>query len=61
MGICWNRGENGDLRVGIRRAKRQQTVQQAVMSSHSMHMGVVATANHAIGTRTMFSVFYKPR
>eukprot|EP00250_Pteridium_aquilinum_P011823 c20330_g1_i1 orf=342-2801(+) len=59
--VIFLRGENGKLRVGIRHAKRQQAAQQAVMSNHSMHMGVVATASHAVGTRTMFSVYYKPR
>lgn len=59
--VIFLRGENGELRVGIRRAKRQQTTQPSVLSSHSMHMGVVATASHAVATRTMFSVFYKPR
>eukprot|EP00250_Pteridium_aquilinum_P019125 c24307_g1_i3 orf=1325-3658(-) len=59
--VIFLRGESGELRVGIRRAKRQQTAPQAVMSSQSMHMGVVATASHALGTRTMFSVFFKPR
>ncbi|KAI5072029.1 hypothetical protein GOP47_0012135 [Adiantum capillus-veneris] len=59
--VIFLRGENGELRVGIRRAKRQQTIQPSVLSSDSMHMGVAATASYAIATRTIFSVFYKPR
>ncbi|KAG2678403.1 hypothetical protein I3843_11G001000 [Carya illinoinensis] len=56
------RGENGELRVGVRRAMRQQgNVPSSVISSHSMHLGVLATAWHAISTRTMFTVYYKPR
>lgn len=56
------RGENGELRVGVRRAMRQQNnVPSSVISSHSMHLGVIATASHAVSTRTMFSVYYKPR
>eukprot|EP01018_Ginkgo_biloba_P017330 Gb_23328 [translate_table: standard] len=56
------RGENGELRVGVRRAMRQQSnVPSSVISSHSMHLGVIATASHAVATRTMFSVYYKPR
>ncbi|KAF3502539.1 hypothetical protein F2Q69_00039993 [Brassica cretica] len=56
------RGENGELRVGVRRAMRQQGyVSSSVISSHSMHLGVLATAWHAISTGTMFSVYYKPR
>ncbi|KAI4336386.1 hypothetical protein L6164_014919 [Bauhinia variegata] len=56
------RGENGELRVGVRRAMRQQAnVPSSVISSHSMHLGVLATAWHAILTGTMFTVYYKPR
>lgn len=60
--VVFLRGENGELRVGIRRTKRQPTSQSSnVLTSHCMHMGVIATAAHAVQTRTMFSVFYKPR
>ncbi|CAH1424574.1 unnamed protein product [Lactuca virosa] len=56
------RGENGELRVGVRRAMRQQpNVPSSVISSHSMHLGVLATAWHAIQTGTIFTVYYKPR
>ncbi|KAJ0988744.1 hypothetical protein J5N97_007100 [Dioscorea zingiberensis] len=56
------RGENSELRVGVRRAMRQQTnVPSSVISSHSMHLGVLATAWHAVTTGTMFTVYYKPR
>ncbi|KAK8657830.1 hypothetical protein V6N13_036051 [Hibiscus sabdariffa] len=56
------RGENGELRVGVRRAMRQQgNVPSSVISSHSMHLGVLATAWHAFTTRTIFTVYYKPR
>nr|4LDV_A Chain A, Auxin response factor 1 [Arabidopsis thaliana]4LDW_A Chain A, Auxin response factor 1 [Arabidopsis thaliana]4LDW_B Chain B, Auxin response factor 1 [Arabidopsis thaliana]6YCQ_A Chain A, Auxin response factor 1 [Arabidopsis thaliana]6YCQ_B Chain B, Auxin response factor 1 [Arabidopsis thaliana] len=56
------RGENEELRVGVRRHMRQQTnIPSSVISSHSMHIGVLATAAHAITTGTIFSVFYKPR
>ncbi|WJX21829.1 Arf GTPase arf1, variant 2 [Trifolium repens] len=57
-----SQGENGELRVGVRRLMRQQSnVPSSVISSHSMHLGVLATASHAISTGTLFSVFYKPR
>lgn len=56
------RGGNGELRVGVRRAMRQQTnMPSSVISSHSMHLGVLATAWHAVSTGTMFTVYYKPR
>jgi hypothetical protein len=57
-----NRGENGELRVGVRRLMRQlNNMPSSVISSHSMHLGVLATASHAKSTGTLFSVFYKPR
>ncbi|XP_059643079.1 auxin response factor 2B-like [Cornus florida] len=56
------RGENGELCVGVRRAMRQQgNVPSSVISSHSMHLGVLATAWHAFTTGTIFTVYYKPR
>jgi auxin response factor len=56
------RGENRELRVGVRRAARQQSsMPSSVISSQSMHLGVLATASHAISTQTLFVVYYKPR
>jgi auxin response factor len=56
------RGEDGELRVGVRRLMRQlHNMPSSVISSHSMHIGVLATASHAISTGTLFSVYYKPR
>ncbi|KAK9076641.1 hypothetical protein SSX86_004975 [Deinandra increscens subsp. villosa] len=56
------RGGNGDLRVGVRRQARQQSsMPSSVISSQSMHLGVLATASHAVLTQTRFTVYYKPR
>ncbi|KAL2345916.1 hypothetical protein Fmac_007201 [Flemingia macrophylla] len=56
------RGENGKLRVGVRRvAQHQSSMPSSVISSQSMHLGVLATASHAVLTSTMFVVYYKPR
>ncbi|XP_054825261.1 auxin response factor 9 [Prosopis cineraria] len=56
------RGVNGDLRVGVRRHARQQSsMPSSVISSQSMHLGVLATASHAVATQTLFVVYYKPR
>ncbi|XP_075522708.1 auxin response factor 9-like [Primulina tabacum] len=56
------RGENGELRVGVRRHTRQQSsMPSSVISSQSMHLGVLATASHAVSTRTPFVIYYKPR
>ncbi|WCJ26558.1 auxin response factor 9 [Euphorbia peplus] len=56
------RDENSELRVGVRRVARQQSsMPPSVISSQSMHLGVLATASHAVATRTIFVVYYKPR
>ncbi|KAB2037784.1 hypothetical protein ES319_D03G101400v1 [Gossypium barbadense] len=56
------RGESGELRVGVRRVARQQSsMPTSVISSQSMHLGVLATASHAVSTQTLFVVYYKPR
>nr|GFA65909.1 auxin response factor 9-like [Tanacetum cinerariifolium] len=55
------RGENGELRVGIKRFARQpSSMPTSVISSQSMHLGVLATASHAVSTKTLFVVYYKP-
>ena len=41
--------------------RQVNSMPSSVISSHSMHLGVLATASHAISTGTLFSVFYKPR
>ncbi|PKA47270.1 Auxin response factor 11 [Apostasia shenzhenica] len=56
------RGENGELRVGVKRLARQKSsIPSSVISSRSMHLGVLATASHAVTTQTFFTVCYKPR
>ncbi|KAJ4851580.1 Auxin response factor 9 [Turnera subulata] len=56
------RGDNGELRVGVRRLARQpSSMPSSVISSQSMHLGVLATASHAVSTQTLFVVYYKPR
>eukprot|EP00258_Populus_trichocarpa_P037953 XP_024453972.1 auxin response factor 2 isoform X1 [Populus trichocarpa] len=56
------RGETEELRVGVRRALRQPSkIPSSLISSHSMHIGILATAWHAVSTGSMFTVYYKPR
>jgi hypothetical protein len=62
--LLLDRGDgDGELRVGIRRAARLQTSSHlaSVLPCESMHMGVIATATHAMLTRTIFSIYFKPR
>lgn len=48
--------------MGVRRiACQQSSMPASVISSQSMHLGVLATASHAVSTQTMFVVYYKPR
>lgn len=56
------RGENEELCVGVRRAMGQQgNVPSPVISSHSMHLGVLVTAWDAFTMGKIFTVYYKPR
>ncbi|KAF8081203.1 hypothetical protein N665_0900s0011 [Sinapis alba] len=56
------RGENGESRVGVRKAAHKKcNIPSSVISKQSMHHGVVVTALDAIKRKGMFVVFYKPR
>lgn len=56
------RSEKGEVRIGIRRLVCQPcSIPQSMISSQSMHLGVLATASHAVATQTMLVVYYKPR
>ncbi|KAJ1382660.1 PB1 domain [Sesbania bispinosa] len=57
--FIWN--EKNQLLLGIRRANRPQTVMpSSVLSSDSMHIGLLAAAAHAAATNSCFTVFYNP-
>ncbi|XP_047969553.1 LOW QUALITY PROTEIN: auxin response factor 8-like [Salvia hispanica] len=58
--FIWN--DKNQLLLGIRRATRPQTVMpSSVLSSDSMHIGLLAAAAHAAATNSCFTVFYNPR
>ncbi|XP_057465389.1 auxin response factor 6-like isoform X1 [Actinidia eriantha] len=58
--FIWN--EKNQLLLGIRRANRPQTVMpSSVLSSDSMHLGLLAAAAHAAATISRFTIFYNPR
>ncbi|KAB1222701.1 Auxin response factor 6 [Morella rubra] len=58
--FIWN--EKNQLLLGIRRANRPQTVMpSSVLSSDSMHLGLLAAAAHAAATNSRFTIFYNPR
>ncbi|KAJ8898678.1 hypothetical protein K2173_004712 [Erythroxylum novogranatense] len=55
------RGQNGELRVGIRRGMKQQSnAVTNILSGPGMQHGVLASAYYAISTGTMFTVYYHP-
>uniref|UniRef100_A0A2P2MGM1 Auxin response factor n=3 Tax=Rhizophora mucronata TaxID=61149 RepID=A0A2P2MGM1_RHIMU len=58
--FIWN--EKNQLLLGIRRANRPQTAMpSSVLSSDSMHLGLLAAAAHAAATNSRFTIFYNPR
>ncbi|KAG2303351.1 hypothetical protein Bca4012_062115 [Brassica carinata] len=60
--VLFIRDEKSQLKVGVRRANRQQTaLPSSVLSADSMHIGVLAAAAHATANRTPFLIFYNPR
>lgn len=60
--IALGRDEKQQLLLGIRRANRQPTnLSSSVLSSDSMHIGILAAAAHASANNSPFTVFYNPR
>ncbi|CAI9783465.1 unnamed protein product [Fraxinus pennsylvanica] len=58
--FIWN--DKNQLLLGIRRANRPQTVMpSSVLSSDSMHLGLLASAAHAAATNSRFTIFFNPR
>ncbi|KAL0333620.1 UNVERIFIED_CONTAM: Auxin response factor 19 [Sesamum angustifolium] len=56
------RDEKQQLLLGIRRANRQPpNLSSSVLSSDSMHIGILAAAAHAAANNSPFTVFYNPR
>jgi hypothetical protein len=59
---CWCRDEKSQLLVGVRRATRQQpALSSSVLSTDSMHIGVLAAAAHAASSGGSFTIYYNPR
>lgn len=56
------RGENGELKLGIRRAIRPgNCLPDSIAGSHSSDPGFIALVATALSTKSMFRVFYCPR
>ncbi|KAL9250269.1 Auxin response factor 5-like protein [Drosera capensis] len=60
--VLFIRDDKQQLLLGIRRANRQPTnLSSSVLSSDSMHIGVLAAAAHAAANNSPFTVFFNPR
>ncbi|PQQ14243.1 auxin response factor 19-like isoform X1 [Prunus yedoensis var. nudiflora] len=60
--VLFIRDEKSQLLLGIRRANRQQpALSSSVMSSDSMHIGILAAAAHAAANNSPFTIFFNPR
>ncbi|XP_011017617.1 PREDICTED: auxin response factor 19-like [Populus euphratica] len=60
--VLFMRDEKQHLLLGIRRANRQPTnLSSSVLSSDSMHIGILAAAAHAAANNSPFTVYYNPR
>ncbi|XP_076945354.1 auxin response factor 19-like [Bidens hawaiensis] len=60
--VLFIRDKNQQLLVGVRRANQQQAnLSSSVISSDSMHIGILAAAAHAAANNSPFTVFYNPR
>ncbi|XP_058108682.1 auxin response factor 16-like isoform X2 [Magnolia sinica] len=60
--VLFIRDEKSQLLLGIRRANRQQpALSSSVLSSDSMHIGILAAAAHAAANNSPFTIFYNPR
>ncbi|KAG4974118.1 hypothetical protein JHK87_030939 [Glycine soja] len=55
-------GENGELRLGIRRAVRPRNdLPESVIGSQNCYPNVLSSVANAISTKSKFHVFYSPR
>ncbi|XP_050216368.1 auxin response factor 19-like [Mercurialis annua] len=60
--VLFIRDEKQQLLLGIRHANRQPAnLSSSVLSSDSMHIGILAAAAHAAANNSPFTVFYNPR
>ncbi|KAK8503194.1 hypothetical protein V6N13_025954 [Hibiscus sabdariffa] len=60
--VLFIRDEKSQLLLGTRHANRQQpALSSSVISSDSMHIGILAAAAHAAANNSPFTIFYNPR
>ncbi|KAL3332451.1 hypothetical protein AABB24_032828 [Solanum stoloniferum] len=60
--VLFTRDDKSQLLLGIKRTNRQQpALSSSVISSDSMHIGILAAAAHAAANNSPFTIFYNPR
>lgn len=60
--VLFLRGEDGDLRLGIRRAVRPKNcLPESVVGNQDSFTNILSSVANAISTKSMFHVFYSPR
>jgi hypothetical protein len=59
---CLCRSENGELRLGIRRAIRPRNgLPESIVGNQNCYPNFLSSVANAISTKSMFHVFYSPR
>ncbi|QCE09317.1 auxin response factor [Vigna unguiculata] len=60
--VLFLRGENGELRLGIRRAARPRNgLPESIVGSQNYYPNFLSSVANAISAKSMFHVFYSPR
>ncbi|KAI4334428.1 hypothetical protein L6164_019123 [Bauhinia variegata] len=60
--VLFLRGENGELRLGIRRAVRPRNgLPESILGNQNCYPSFLSLVANAISTKSMFHVFYSPR
>ncbi|KAF1899264.1 hypothetical protein Lal_00019390 [Lupinus albus] len=60
--VLFLRGENGELRLGIRRAVRPRNgLPESIVGNQNCYSNFLSSVANAISTKSMFHVFYSPR
>ncbi|XP_039018595.1 auxin response factor 19-like isoform X2 [Hibiscus syriacus] len=60
--VLFIKDDKSQFLLGIRRSNRQQpALSSSVISSDSMHIGILAAAAHAAANNSPFTIFYNPR
>ncbi|KAJ0083531.1 hypothetical protein Patl1_30735 [Pistacia atlantica] len=60
--VLFLRGEDGELRLGIRRAVRPRNgLPDSILAKQNSHPNILSQVANAVSTKSLFHVFYSPR